>query len=35
MTATGFVCNIPGTGFQSLSVELGFWIPIDGEILGS
>ena len=19
----------PGTGFQSLSVELGFWIPID------
>ena len=32
MTATDFVCNIPGTGFQSLSVELGFWIPIDGEI---
>ena len=24
--------RIPGTGFQSLSVELGFWIPIAGGI---
>ena len=27
--------QIPGTGFQSLSVELGFWIPVVGGIQNS
>ena len=29
------VSRIPGTGYQSLSVELGFWIPIVHGILDS
>ena len=27
--------RIPGTGFQSLSVELGFWIPIASGVADS
>ena len=27
--------GLPGTGFQSLSVELGFWIPVVRGIPGS
>ena len=29
------VFQVPGNGYQSLSVELGFWYPIVGRILHS
>ena len=28
ITKAGMFGRIPGTGFQPLSVELGFWIPV-------